>query len=86
MKKQRKLSEYLLSDFNHAQECESKCGVNMFECIEWCDGVTECISSCYRENTVCIDACPCHHGEYNTSWCFQAILISRLSNGLLSMQ
>merc|ERR1719259_734607 len=32
----------------------------MFECLEDCGESTECSSSCYRGNIVCVDACPCH--------------------------
>ena len=34
----------------------------MFTCLENCGSNTECSSACYRENVVCVDACPCHAG------------------------
>ena len=44
----------------------------MFECLEECGASTECSSLCYRENIVCVDACPCHTGLYFTSSVFLA--------------
>ena len=44
----------------------------MFECLEECGASTECSSLCYRENIVCVDACPCHTGQYFTRSLFLA--------------
>ena len=51
------------SDINVARECETNCGSEMFTCLENCGSNTECSSACYRENVVCVDACPCHAGK-----------------------
>ena len=66
----------LFSDINLAQECESNCGSAMMECFKICGNNTECQSSCYRGNIICVDACPCHTGKaYNDrSQTFWAIL------------
>ena len=53
----------MFSDLNFAEECETNCGNEMFECIAECGESTECISLCYRDQVVCIDACPCHAGN-----------------------
>ena len=53
----------MFSDLNFAEECETNCGTEMFECIAECGESTECISLCYRDQVVCIDACPCHAGN-----------------------
>ena len=54
----------LHSDINLAYECENECASEMFECIVECGTNTECTSACYRGNTACIDACPCHAGNF----------------------
>ena len=54
----------LLSDLNIARKCEENCAYDMLDCIQECGASTECTSSCYRGNVVCIDACPCHAGKY----------------------
>ena len=53
-----------ISDINLAYECENECASEMFECIVECGTNTECTSACYRGNTACIDACPCHAGNF----------------------
>ena len=56
----------LFSDINLAQECETDCGSELYACVQECGADNECGSSCYRQNIVCIDSCPCHRGKTST--------------------
>lgn len=74
------------SDISLARECETDCGSELFQCLGECGASTECSSSCYRENIVCVDACPCHTGK-NIFWHYKSqCVFLRLSIWLQAMQ